>query len=267
MNQYYEPYLAHWRPKGSKNGMHLFGIAQNPSKYANGEQTAGLMSEWNRRQRRIGEWDAWANNVNVYKDWRKKGYNSDMFANGKEPILVNDKPRYMDESEYLKLWDKRQKDATRRANIHRAKSNQIIDTLGEQAMGSLYKTPLKHLYRTYFKTAAKVYGAGGFKNYIKQSAGQVLKNIGGMARKFKNFITGKKETWNDETVKEWGLNPITLREDRKAARRNKKLARTAINNSQSRWQNMTKYNQQDQRAKRASKIYRTNSKYLPTAVV
>lgn len=41
--QYYEPYLAHWRPKGAKNGFHLFG-EQRPAKYYKlGEKTIGFI--------------------------------------------------------------------------------------------------------------------------------------------------------------------------------------------------------------------------------
>lgn len=282
MNQCYEPYLAHWRPKGSKNGMHLFGIAQDPSKYANGTATAGLMDEWNRRQRRIGEWNAWAKQNKQIANGR---------LNANNVVVVDEKTgkqTTLDQNTLERKAQKRYEDATRRANIHRAKSNELIDNLGQETFGKIYNTPLKHLYRTYFKTAAKVYGAGGFKNYIKQTAGTALKNIGGLAKKFKNLITRNKSV-------NWAPNPIALREDRKAARRAKKLSTNAINNSQSRWKNMTNYykspesynaranaiaaqqrgkqmtaynsNPTAYRAKERSNLYRTNSRYLPTAVV
>lgn len=46
----YDDELMHWRPKGSKNGQHLFGKAQNPNKYVNGTNTLGLMTDLNRQK-------------------------------------------------------------------------------------------------------------------------------------------------------------------------------------------------------------------------
>lgn len=238
MNQYYEPYLAHWRWPGSKNGYHIFGKAQNPKKYANGSSTVGLMSEWNRRQNRANEWNTWGGQVK--RDIKILGKTTEPGSNFQYVDSNGNnvgKPVKFDtvHTNAMNAYD----DAKRRANIHKTKAQALVDYAGSQDLGRLYNfAPVKAIYNMQFKTAAKIYGAGGLGKYIKQSANNLVTNVKRKATNFMSILTGKYNTKYD--IKD----PWTLAEQRKkkrAATKANRIANKKGDRTTKYYQNQTQY--------------------------